>query len=977
MAETTFIKNFEDWKGLDLKSSPLTRNPNFALDLKNYQFGEGFSLEGREGYQVIGQAGNFLGIHNYSYASRQDGSTVEELLAINDHLWRLKTYYLRITRVAGSTTWGYRVYLDTTSGTFKFEITQTGAATFTQDVESGLGTDAYTVFQLSAAIDALANFTCSVVETSGTAAKTARVNGAMSGVSTFTVDAGHNYVAGDIVTFYDSAAGKLSYRLLSSVTATTLTWSSDYGVASAIDNLPLGPSAAVAAGIPLTNGSQSQSTSVADVSFYNWSPIFYDNRLGERDKGPFSDLWTARTRTDFSPPCFINSGDSCYIATMVSEAVSEGSPYGWVYRYDGVGIARAGSPRHQGLYVEALSAGALTGNYTWLGTFVYKDANGVEWESRAIEIATKAMTAQRYSMDMWNLQILAPNEAQISAITAATNTMTVTAGHRFSVGDYCYFWNSATSTYIARKVTAIQTQSITFNGAVASVTTAVPGVHKVRFGFNLRGANVSVLPATNLSTITVDAGHTVVVGDWVWINDVTSGVTKSVKINAITATTIGWDATKYGSMNAGVQWVSVGYCLRIYRTKNGGATFYKVGESPLGESISTQLIDNTADTALGEAFDFPLPGSEPYLLPRAKFLCLHQGCLILAGDYENPNTVSIALPGEPEFYPAGSGAFDIAPTITGPVTAIASDSQDSLAVFKANAYYDVQGDITTPGAYSIRTVTEGDYGISSHASISKVKGLLIGVGLLGIIAIRDGQLITEPGDLISPAFIGNTNISFSKAIACNDWSRRHYSIYIPDLTANQITNSLSFISAYNDKGQWFNWHYSLGQEPSGGSIVHDERNYHLSRSLNGTTVAKAGNVFRSLKVEELGAFAYVDNAVAISYNIEPQWIHLNEPSIDKQIVQIRAYSIVSSYEVFVPFTLNGSTYRNFQTATFDSVFSMPFSSSSTFSIIKDLKPTAVKSLLLRLESVAYNQRPFITGIEYVLRGSYKKESFLP
>lgn len=58
MAKKAFIKSFEDFRGLDLRSSALTRKDNYASQCINMEIrrdGEGWALTGRKGYSVASQ----------------------------------------------------------------------------------------------------------------------------------------------------------------------------------------------------------------------------------------------------------------------------------------------------------------------------------------------------------------------------------------------------------------------------------------------------------------------------------------------------------------------------------------------------------------------------------------------------------------------------------------------------------------------------------------------------------------------------------------------------------------------------------------------------------------------------------------------------------------------------------------------------------------------------------------------------------
>ena len=89
-----------------------------------------------------------VGYHSFSFFDTTTGATSQQRIALNDNLWKLVDTSLTITRVAGSTSWGYRNYLNAASGTFKFELVQNGAIVLSQDLGTGLESNPYTILDL-------------------------------------------------------------------------------------------------------------------------------------------------------------------------------------------------------------------------------------------------------------------------------------------------------------------------------------------------------------------------------------------------------------------------------------------------------------------------------------------------------------------------------------------------------------------------------------------------------------------------------------------------------------------------------------------------------------------------------------------------------------------------------------------------------------------------------------------------------------
>jgi hypothetical protein len=155
-------QNFSDFRGLDVRSSDLTRPLNAAKELENYSIEKNFSLGGLQGIKTAAeQLTPTFGVHNYIYRDPDTGKTEEELLAVGPELYRLKTDgALTITYSGSGTTWGYHFYLNS-SGTFQLDLYEDGAVTNTQDCKTGLedqGATPYDMDDLQSAIDGFTGF---------------------------------------------------------------------------------------------------------------------------------------------------------------------------------------------------------------------------------------------------------------------------------------------------------------------------------------------------------------------------------------------------------------------------------------------------------------------------------------------------------------------------------------------------------------------------------------------------------------------------------------------------------------------------------------------------------------------------------------------------------------------------------------------------------------------------------------------------
>lgn len=161
------LKNFESFAGLDEKSSDLTRSRDAAKTIDNFELNRVFSLGGRKGFKKVAAKTQtwFLGLHNYVYQD-ENGATQEELLGIDNNLWRLKeTGNFNIVYAGAGTTYGYSILPHSSEGYFEFKLFVNAAVVATVNLKGSVDTAPYTVTALSAletAIEAVSGFTVTI-----------------------------------------------------------------------------------------------------------------------------------------------------------------------------------------------------------------------------------------------------------------------------------------------------------------------------------------------------------------------------------------------------------------------------------------------------------------------------------------------------------------------------------------------------------------------------------------------------------------------------------------------------------------------------------------------------------------------------------------------------------------------------------------------------------------------------------------------
>jgi hypothetical protein len=995
MATKNFPENFERFRGLDLKSTHLTRDPLSFIQCTNTRFGEGNSLRKREGCQVIGQVGGFVRIHTHDYADRTTGAHTEDLLAINTCLWKLKTANLSVT---SGTDINYSVSYDTSNITFRMVLRSgTTAYTFSGDAFINLGTGLEseessalkTMEDLRATIDAHATLACALP----TGLRFARINGAQNAVTSIVVDAGHNYVVGDWLTVLDVNQNCLVARKVSAVTATTVEWNSAlFDEVSVYDNQIIGPMASPAAGIPLIDAynSAADPTSV-DIAFYYWDIVphtgfhYYMN-----DGEPFREMWTSRTDADFVLPEFINANNVCYIytgATTGDEKPHEGFPF----KYDGQNLYREGLPVPK--FSVASGVGSLSGVYQFKTAFVQIDSQGNEIIGRISEEESITLSAQGATLTIYNLPLDDASHdegrtAIVNGTQAGVTTITVDTGHGLRANDYIHFIDRITEAVVIRKITGSTSTTLAINGAAVNVTDndVLYLAHNV--GFNTKRAVVDGAQS-DVSTLTVENDtanpNLFDIGDTIYFLDRRRAVYTTRVLTSKTATTIGWSSAQGESVDVSDgDVITCNFRVRVYRTLAGGNIFYEAIDIPPNLDVITftnsDADDSDATVGMKPRLIEPEIGYEPDLPPKGKFAVIHQGTRISSGDVDNPNTISVYDVLNVEGVPLGQNRFDIPSNIEGPITALASDTENSLAVFKPNAYYSINGDLAG-GVSNIVTETEGDYGISSQSSVCKIRGVIFGVGNLGILAVRDRQLLAEMGSRVNSVLQNNPNIVLSRAIGFNDWTKRGYTFFVPDSDGFTTGATLGSYEAFfydYENDQWFDDEYSPSLEPEGGMTIYGGLPYRLSRAFGGSNAAtEPGHVFRGLRLSSTmatPAALYVDNHLAITRTM--RWlVHMGTPSIDKEFLRIKLYSMYNPGEEdqFVTATITLKTYRNFQSSTADTNTTLTFTASTIFEDDTKLKSTKARAMMFEITDSTIKECFHFTGWQVLVALPYREE----
>ncbi len=1000
-----FFKNFENLRGIDSRASDLTREMFYAKNLTNCRFTSSKAIRKRNGFECLGQAGGFVGGHNYVYFDTTSGETKQELLAINDNLWRLKTSSFTITR-GSSTTWSTEVVVESSNRVFKLKEGTTEI--LSQSLGTGLEDIPYSIEELRLAIDALANYSCSSLD------KWAKINGLQTGVSAITVDSSLDFAVGDVVSFWDYSTSKLAARELTAVGATTLTFSSSEGTVNVKDNQFIGKAATPAASLQM-GAPQSTTGTTITISFEYWEPVFFDyiDPLAS-SRTPFSEMYSYKDDENFTPPSFLNTENICLIAYFdkANNPTAHEAP-GRIFKYDGQSVYRAGLPTpviaETTATTHAIMAGIFASGsvYKLKARYRFLDAKGrYTYGNPSNEISVTGAGAVVYIHVPFpafadnNQHVPGSRYAKVSGAQAGVTTITVDVGHGILVGDSVVFYDAVGASHVRRTVTSIAATTVTISGANVTVEDDQTIFAKVYEKFPYYFALVASTPASPSTTLDVNDSK-FRVNDVVLFNDANLAGGDAGRLNTrrVTARSTASVTIDVAAQSTTFEPASKGMTVELFCTEASGNVFYKLQEYMVGftktggtgkaiEMIySAQTIGDL--TRLGEPLEEPPFGFEWDLPPKARHLTSFQGLPVATGDNQAPNNVYWPDIDNIEGWPLASNVASINSQVQGPVTAIGASSDDELFIFKSNAIYALYGSLAE-ASVSSRIISEGTWGVSSHGSLVTLNGTLIGIGALGVVRLLNGQIDPLFGYRINPlirksaVLPGETGFVMTQIHATSDPANVGYRFYIPysGYTTGSAGSSLGLFLDMDrpdlSEPVWLDESFTSSLDPSRGWFVYKNLPCFLSGASGGSLAgANSGQMFREIRVSDTtySSKNYYDNHLAITQLIRLPDLSIEEPSVDKEFLWLGIYSFLTSPDegMWTTNSLAVTTYRNWQESTVSTSYTAAFLANTTFEYKQKLASDKARALRVLISNATAGESSYISGIEIILSTSYLKE----
>jgi len=964
VSQSIFQQFFEEFSGVDLLASDLTRDPNAAKRFINCSFLNSRTINKRPGVAGVGCPGQFMAIKSYIYRDSDTGLDIEKLVGIK----RSGVYTLETASAAFSLASGGSIAFSwntvTTQIDFNYSVSGVLQTTLSLYPVSNFTTDSFTygtIYDLLAWIDGLSG--CSVTTWPAEGGLVAA-----GGVSPTTNVNAITTLGNDAVFVTLSSTVGLQARRGYKPTATTMVLeSATFTTAGEELGSWLSPVTSI---VGFGEDDSIELANTGEFSFYYWKPVVFcvyedinglpffgldlvpsiDNKVSAANANDSLYICTSTTAlTDIDK---LQRGNYNYLGTASSTFQNK------LMKYDGLNLYRAGAPV-MGFYVAADAAGTAVaiGEYEYAIACYMKDFNGYEtWGN----IAT------------YPLSQVAAKDVNVSMLDGDDDK-----GFSSKAG-YVYTGGTGTSFYIESRVDLQKLQPGDWFGYSSNSATGAPALSWKR---------VVSVDYTLYNT-----------GSYLFGYQVTLDSTITIANNS---------------------YITGGAYCKIYRTVGSGTTFYKVGEQCLAWGISViipivfkdTVIDPTGNERLIDPDKGKIwnggniaTGGSYHGVTNCSLVTSHQGALVLSGDPINPNIMVTSEPGDIEYFPLAFNVIETPSNAGGALTAIESQTNDILLAFKENAIYEVAGDLAGQ-AYSIRTLTTYDYGVSGTTSITRFKDISICANNSGIFAIAGGEVDDDFAKVINP-LINRKDFAYNLTQVVNDRERQLLLFCFVDSSSFVQSSSRPLeghqvvVYDYNKKA-WGTYDYPNGKplpgsddfwcmQPTGGwSLVNSEM-YHLSMIRNkiDPTARAFGQVYKTLP-ENGGTDAssrnltYFDDGLAISQSYRTAWLTLSDPGVDKYVPRINIYSVqdegdsaslVGSTFARPTQNIGVSIYRNFDESTIKGNYSLSIPASTRYfdDAFKGYKSN-FRSIQLDLFNTTAGSTMQLTGFELVWKLVNKKE----
>lgn len=407
---------------------------------------------------------------------------------------------------------------------------------------------------------------------------------------------------------------------------------------------------------------------------------------------------------------------------------------------------------------------------------------------------------------------------------------------------------------------------------------------------------------SNVTTITVDSGHTIAAGDPLYLFDSTPSVLAYVTktVTSITSTTVVVDAAVSVTDNLVM---SSGLKIGIFRTKEDQEDFFLVAEVP-NDSINGSFTyqDGKPDSQLGAQYITPVTDRSPPGSFRA--LAIYKGVGIAVGFDTDQDESRFSDIDSLEYFPADIGSFIVANGNGDTALTVLSNNESAVigkiehddrlgsinavfGVLDENANFDVETKARSLGIVAQSSIFDFEPGTSGYVTS---RGCYYQMG---------GNTPQSISDRILPVFTerdyGSSKLYLRRSVSLNDAENERVLVFLevaPKTGETYATqNSMVWVYDYSLQSngsrssrwvEWSNVNAAAGMTRIGADV------YFSERRLSPFSGQVEHVLYKFSRLDSSSDFA--DHNEAIPIEGETYWEFSDAPSVLKDFKMLKVWS---------------------------------------------------------------------------------------
>ena len=384
-----------------------------------------------------------------------------------------------------------------------------------------------------------------------------------------------------------------------------------------------------------------------------------------------------------------------------------------------------------------------------------------------------------------------------------------------------------------------------------------------------------------VSTVVVDSGHDLLIGDQVYLTNNNTGFVEKREVTATTSTSITIDGTLV-SVNASA--IISTTKISLWRTKEDGTVFFLEKEFPNTTVTATSTYTSTnADSTL--VVDLVDPVKTPALPPKCRYIDVWRGQLVMTGNPDNVNTVYYS-DFDGESFPTDQ-SFITEARLGGGNSGIKS-LDNTLFIFKPRSIITATGDLGVD-QFQVDALSDDGVGCVANATIQEVDHKLWFLGRRGIYTVdREGHF--KQSEVIEPKF--DETYTEKRAVG-HYWIEKdlylvQFPVFLEDGSSDKYFDPTnSFIMIYDlYRTAWYEWDTI---NMVGGMAEYNNVIYTAGFAKDSSDSLSKEYTYKILDTGTPDDYA--DHEIGISFSYKTHWEALQEPSIFKKFLRIKVHSL--------------------------------------------------------------------------------------